>query len=59
MWLIAYIDPATGSFLLQALAAGLLAALFALKTFWHRIAGFFRRGPAAKADAERGDGPRD
>ncbi len=54
MWLIAYIDPATGSFLLQALAAGLLGALFALKTFWRRIVGFFRRGSSAKADVEHG-----
>ena len=38
----AYIDPATGSFILQALVAGFLGALFALKMFWHRIVGFFR-----------------
>jgi len=44
----AYIDPATGSYVLQLLLAGLLGALFALKVFWHRAVGFvrglFRRG---------------
>jgi hypothetical protein len=32
----AYIDPSTGSYVLQLLLAGLLGALFALKVFWKR-----------------------
>lgn len=38
----AYVDPGTGSYILQIVLAGLLGALFALKTFWHRMMGFFR-----------------
>lgn len=38
----AYVDPATGSYVLQLLLAGLLGALFALKVFWHRAIGLFR-----------------
>jgi len=38
----AYIDPGTGSFMLQMLFAGLLGALFAIKTFWRRIRIFFK-----------------
>lgn len=39
----AYIDPATGSYILQILLAGLLGALFALKVFWRNIKGFLSR----------------
>ena len=33
----AYLDPGSGSYLLQLLLAGLLAASFAIKTFWKRV----------------------
>jgi hypothetical protein len=38
----AYLDPGTGSFILQILAASALGALFAIKTFWRSIISFFR-----------------
>jgi len=38
----AYIDPGTGSYVVQLMLAGLLGALFALKVFWRRVLGFFR-----------------
>ena len=38
----AYIDPATGSYVLQVLIAGFLGALLAIKMFWHRILLFFQ-----------------
>ena len=37
----AYLDPGTGSYILQLLLAGLLGALFAVKLFWIRIKKFF------------------
>jgi hypothetical protein len=40
----AYLDPGTGSYILQILIAGLFGALFMLKVFWGRIAGFFGKG---------------
>jgi hypothetical protein len=40
---LAYLDPGTGSFLLQLLLATSLGALFLVKTFWGRIKGFFKR----------------
>ncbi len=46
----AYVDPGSGSFVFQALIAGLLAAGMALKVFWRRIAGFFSRKAPASAD---------
>jgi len=39
----AYIDPSTGSYILQILLAGLLGALFTLKIFWRNFKGFFGR----------------
>lgn len=35
--LLAYIDPGTGSYLLQIAVAGLLGAGVAIKLFWERI----------------------
>jgi len=33
----AYLDPGTGSYLFQALAAGILGGLVALKVFWRKV----------------------
>jgi|KBSMisStandDraft_5_1062788.scaffolds.fasta_scaffold5851474_1 hypothetical protein len=38
----AYVDPGTGSYVLQLLIAGFLGALFALKVFWHKMIGLFK-----------------
>jgi hypothetical protein len=39
----AYIDPASGSLVFQAIVAGLVAIPVALAAFWGRITAFFRR----------------
>ena len=39
----AYLDPGTGSYIVQMIIAGLLGAAFAMKVFWMRIKGFFLR----------------
>jgi len=36
----AYIDPGTGSYILQIVLAALLGALFALKMFWRNVKDF-------------------
>ncbi len=36
-----YLDPGTGSFVLQMLIAGLASALLAVKIFWNNIKAFF------------------
>jgi len=41
--LFGYIDPGTGSYLLQILLAGLLGAAFAIKMFWQNIKNFFKK----------------
>jgi hypothetical protein len=38
----AYLDPGTGSFIIQILIAGLLGSLFAIKIFFNTIKDFFK-----------------
>ena len=52
----AYVDPGSGSFLLQLLAAGFLSALVTLRLYWRRLRawgrslGQRRRGPERESD---------
>jgi hypothetical protein len=39
----AYLDPGTGSYVLQLLIGGLLGGLFAVGMFWRRVVAFFKR----------------
>jgi len=39
----AYLDPGTGSYVVQLLIGGLLGGLFALGVFWRRVLAFFKR----------------
>lgn len=38
----AYLDPGTGSYLLQLLIAGFAGAILSLKIFWKNIRDFFK-----------------
>lgn len=48
-----YIDPGTGSIILQAIAAGIIGGAVAVKLFWHRILTFF--GLKKKGDDQEGE----
>jgi hypothetical protein len=39
----AYLDAGTGSIILQALIAGIVGSLFAIKIFWQKIKAFFKK----------------
>ncbi len=39
----AYVDPSTGSYLLQMLLAGVVAAALAIRMFWTNLKLFFQR----------------
>ena len=41
----AYIDPGTGSYIVQVLIAGLLGVLVSLRFYWARIKAFFKGFP--------------
>ena len=38
---VSYLDPGSGSYMLQLLIAGALGALFALRLYWSRVREFF------------------
>jgi hypothetical protein len=44
-----YLDPGSGSLVLQVIIGGLAASFLAIKTFWGRIKAFF----AGKKDSEK------
>ncbi len=50
MAVLAYLDPGSGSFLIQMLLAGGLGAAFLVKTYWRKIKGLFEKD---KVDAEQ------
>jgi hypothetical protein len=50
----AYLDPGTGSYLLQLALAGLLGASYAVKHFWARIKALFSRSSTSATDDARG-----
>jgi hypothetical protein len=41
--LAAYLDPGTGSLIIQSVIAALAAAGFALRLYWGKIRGWFKR----------------
>lgn len=49
----AYIDPGTGSFVIQLAIASLLGAAFAVKGFWKNIKAFFSKLLFKKAKSGR------
>ena len=51
----AYLDPGSGSFLLQLLIAGLLGAGLALRASWGKIKKWFGRGDEANDEEAEGD----
>ncbi|MBF8269450.1 MAG: hypothetical protein HW386_1159 [Gammaproteobacteria bacterium] len=39
----AYLDPGTGSFILQMLIAGIMGIILTAKLYWYRLIDFFKR----------------
>lgn len=56
----AYLDPGTGSYILQLVLAALLGAAFAIKVFWKRIKAFvIDLLPGASEEEESPEGSQD
>jgi hypothetical protein len=47
---LAYIDPGTGSFVIQGIIAAVVGAGLAIKMFWHRIKSVFTGKPTPEDD---------
>ena len=52
----AYLDPGSGSYLIQLLIGSLLGAGLAIKMFWGRIVSFFTRSKPTGAEASETEG---
>ncbi len=50
-----YLDPGSGSFILQVLLAALLGGGFAIKTYWKNIKRIFTKTPPEELDEEDSD----
>ena len=50
----AYIDPGTGSIILQSILAGVAVAIGMLRMFWYRLKAFFISSDDAGRDTDRG-----
>jgi hypothetical protein len=53
----AYLDPGTGSAVLQIVIATLMGALFVTKTYWRKLVTFFRGSSADVSETERDAAP--
>ena len=52
----AYLDPGTGSYVFQMVAAAVVSVGFVARAYWHRVRGFFARrdrGTPSKLPDER------
>lgn len=48
----AYLDPGSGSYILQAVIAGVLGGAYAIKLYWFKIISFFKGGSDTKEEVE-------
>lgn len=48
--ILSYLDPGTGSFIIQLLIGGLLSSVFVVKIFWKRIMGVFKQPDESAAE---------
>lgn len=46
----AYLDPMTGSLILQMLVGGVAGVAVVVKLYWQRVKGFFKRSPSNPKD---------
>lgn len=50
---LAYLDPGSGSFILQLLIATILGGAFIVKAYWKKIVGFFRSRFSRRGDDQQ------
>ena len=46
---LAYLDPSTGSMVVSAIVGIFASIALAVKTYWYKIKGFFRKGQRAES----------
>jgi len=50
MEFFAYLDPGSGSLILQAIIGGAVAVGVVLKAYWHKLRGLFSKGSEKKSE---------
>jgi hypothetical protein len=55
----AYLDPTTGSMILQGIVGGAMAGLFVVRRQWAQLKGWFSRRRAAGTDSSQAPSGRD
>ena len=54
----AYLDPGTGSMILQGLIAGIAVAWFTIKTYWYKLAALFgKKAPESLLEDDADNDP--
>ena len=53
--LFAYLDPGSGSFILQLIIAGAAGILFSLRGYWSKVIGRFRGRSTEKTDKDESE----
>jgi hypothetical protein len=48
----AYLDPGTGSYIIQIALAAIVGTMFAVRLFWGRIKAFFKKAWSSHEDSE-------
>ena len=48
VYVYAYLDPGTGSMLIQMLIGGVVAAMFTIKIYWYQLKSFMKRNLGKK-----------
>lgn len=51
-YIILYIDPGTGSLLLQIVVGGIIASAMFFKRIWYSVFSIFKRKPDSEKDEE-------
>ena len=52
-WYLLYIDPGSGSYLIQAIIAAVLGAVFYFKTIWWKLKSLFNRSKKHKETPDK------
>jgi hypothetical protein len=55
--ILLYIDPGSGSYVIQVIVAALLGAAFWIKMSWQRIKAFFTGNKMKQSDTKEEDNP--
>jgi hypothetical protein len=55
----AYLDPGTGSMILQGIIAAIALSAVTIKMYWHKFVAFFKRGNDKEPEAPPADDSQD